>query len=135
MYILYDGNCDRPEIEISDSSGGLIKLGKLFLNISENFQVHAKQRQSDFYSESLEGLSVRLFKNEIIEETGLIKIFIENENLVFEGSQLALSKLGISLINYFHESSYKNEHFHLDYVEEDPLLAPTNCSIIFLCTG
>lgn len=56
MYILYDGNCDRPEIEISDSSRGLIKLGNFFLNISENFHLYAEQRQSDFYPENLESL-------------------------------------------------------------------------------
>ncbi|MEH1789025.1 hypothetical protein [Nostoc sp.] len=135
MYILCDGNWDRPEIEISDSSQGLIKLGRLFLNISENFKLQATQKKSDFYSENLEGLLVRLSQSKSVEKFDLLKIFIDNKNLVFEGSQSAFYKLGMSLLNYFHENSHKNEHFHLDYVEQDPLLAPTNCSIIFLCTG
>ncbi len=135
MYILCDANWDRPEIEISDSSQGLIKLGKLFKNISENFKLHPEQRQSDFYSENLESLSMRLSQSKNVEKSDLIKIFIDNKNLAFEGSQLAFHKLGMSLLNYFHENSYKNEHFHLDYVEQDTLLTSTNCSIIFLCTG
>jgi hypothetical protein len=83
MYILCDGNWDRPEIEISDSSQGLIKLGRLFLNISENFKLQATQKKSDFYSENLEGLLVRLSQSKSVEKFDLLKIFIVNKNLVF----------------------------------------------------
>jgi hypothetical protein len=135
MYILCDGNWDKPEIEISDSSQGLIKLGELFLKISKNFNLHAEQKQSDFYSENLEGFSVRLSESENIEKHDLLKIYIDNKTLVLEGSKLVFHELGMSLLNYFYENSCINEHFHLDYFEENHLIAPTNCSIIFLCAG
>lgn len=135
MYILCDGNWDRPEIEISDSSQGLIKLGKSFLTISQNLKFHACKKTSEFYSESFEGILVRLSQSKNANKSDWINIFIENKYLIFEGNRFAFYKLGMSLLNYFNENSKKNEHFHLDYVEGTSLLAPTKCCIIFLCTG
>ncbi len=68
-----------------------------------------------------------------LERLDLIKIYLNKRNLVFEGSKSAFHKLGMSLLNYFHKNSQKGEHFHLDYVEDDPLLAPTNTHVIFVC--
>lgn len=135
MYILFDGNWNRPEIEISDSPSGLSKLGTLFLGISQDLTLHAEQVKSKFYPENLEAISIKLLPMESPGGISLIKIWITNNRLIFEGSQSAFNKLGRSLLNYFNEDSKKGEHFHLNYVEGDPLLAPTNCYVIFLCTG
>lgn len=135
MYILFDGNWNRPEIEISDSPSGLSKLGTLFLGISQDLTLHAEQVKSKFYPENLEAISIKLLPIESPGGISLIKIYITNNRLIFEGSQSAFNKLGMSLLNYFNEDSKKGEHFHLNYVEGDPLLAPTNCYVIFLCTG
>jgi hypothetical protein len=134
MYIVCDGNWNNPEIEISDLSQNLIKLGELLLSINEDFNLHTVQTKSEFYAENIEAISIQLKQNKNAEQD-LIKIFIDNKNLVFEGSKLAFDKLGMSLLNYFNENTQKGEHFHLSYSEGDALLAPTNCHIIFLCRG
>ena len=134
MYILFDGNRDKPEIEISDSPLGLIELGEIFASITEDFISYSKKIKSEFYPENLEAISIKVSPIKNAEKLDLIKIYLREHKLVFEGSQSALYKLGMSLLNYFNEHSQKGEHFHLNYVEGDPLLAPTNCYIIFLCT-
>ncbi|WP_293354942.1 MULTISPECIES: hypothetical protein [unclassified Microcoleus] len=133
MYILCDGNWDRPEIEISDSPRGIIEQGELWESISEDLKLPAEKIKSEFYAENLETISMKLSPIKNPERLDLIKIYLNNKNLVFEGSKSVFHKLGMSLLSYFHENSQKGEHFHLDYVEDDPLLAPTNCHVIFLC--
>ncbi len=133
MYILFDGNWDRPEIEISDLPRGLIELGELCISISEDLKLHAEKVKSEFYPENLEGISMKLSSIKNSAGLDLIKIHLNQKNLVFEGSKSVFHKLGMSLLNYFHKNSQKGEHFHLDYVEDDPLLAPTNCHVIFVC--
>lgn len=135
MYILCDGNWDRPEIEISDLSQNLIRLGGLLLSINEDFKLQANPRKSEFYPENLEAISMRLIPSTNAEQLDLLKVFIDNKNLVIEGSKLGFYKLGSSLINYFSKNSKNGNHFHLDYVQGDCLLAPTNCFIIFLCNS
>ncbi|MGB7709921.1 MAG: hypothetical protein WBL95_10345 [Microcoleus sp.] len=132
MYILFDGNWDKPEIEISDSPRGLIELGELCESISEDLNLHAEKIKSEFYPENLEGIFMKLSSIKNPEGLDLIKIHLNQRNLVFEGSKSAFHKLGLRL-SYFHEDSRKNQHLHLDYLEDDPLLAPTNCHIIFMC--
>ncbi|MBD1839916.1 hypothetical protein [Coleofasciculus sp. FACHB-501] len=76
---------------------------------------------------------MKLFQSKNAEKLDLLRIFIDNKNLVIEGSKLGFYKLGTSLLNYFNKNSQNGEHFHLDYFSGDRLLAPTNCHIIFLC--
>ncbi|MEG4799418.1 hypothetical protein QUB63_04610 [Microcoleus sp. ARI1-B5] len=136
MYILFDGNWDKPEIEISDSSQGLIKMGQLLASISKDFKLYADKEDSEFYAENLELVSMRLSPSRKGEQLDLLKTFIFNNELVFEGSQLAFHNLGRSLLNYFSEDSKKGNHFHLDYIEGySLLLAPTNCHLIFMSRG
>lgn len=132
MYILFDGNWDRPEIEISDSPRGLIELGELCKSISEDLKLHAEKIKSEFYPENLEGISMKLSSIKNPEGLDLIKIQLNQRNLVFEGSKSAFNKLGMQL-SYFDGNSRNYEHLHLDYVEDDFLLAPTNCHVIFMC--
>lgn len=132
MYILFDGNWDRPEIEISDSPRGLIELGELCKSISEDLKLRAEKIKSEFYPENLEGISMKLSSIKNPEGLDLIKIQLNQRNLVFEGSKSAFNKLGMQL-SYFDGNSRNYEHLHLDYVEDDFLLAPTNCHVIFMC--
>ncbi len=135
MYILWNGNRDRPEIEISDSAQGLIKFGELLVNISENLDIRANPEKQKFYPENLDAVSIRLIQVNHSQNLDLLKIFLINKTLVIEGSKLALDKLGGGILNCFPENSPENSHFHFDYFEGDPLLAPTNCSIIVACIG
>jgi len=136
MYILFDGNWDKPEIEISDSSQGLIKMGQFLASISKDFKLYADKEKSEFYAENLEAVSMRLSPSRNGEQLDLLKTFIANNELVFEGSKLAFNNLGISLLNFFSQPSKKGTHFHLDCIEGySLLLAPTNCHLIFMCRG
>ncbi|WP_293128070.1 hypothetical protein [Microcoleus sp. bin38.metabat.b11b12b14.051] len=136
MYILFNGNLEKPEIEISDSSQGLIQMGQLLPSISKDFKLYASKEKSEFYAENLEAVSMRLFPSRNGEELDLLTTFMANNELVFEGSKLAFNNLGISLLNFFSQTSKKGDHFHLDYIEGySLLLAPTNCHLIFMCTG
>ena len=136
MYILFNGNLEKPEIEISDSSQGLIQMGQLLASISKDFKLYASKEKSEFYAENLEAVSLRLFPSRNGEELDLLTTFMANNELVFEGSKLAFNNLGISLLNFFSQTSKKGDHFHLDYIEGySLLLAPTNCHLIFMCTG
>ena len=136
MYILFNGNLEKPEIGISDSSQGLIQMGQLLASISKDFKLYASKEKSEFYAENLEAVSLRLFPSRNGEELDLLTTFMANNELVFEGSKLAFNNLGISLLNFFSQTSKKGDHFHLDYIEGySLLLAPTNCHLIFMCTG
>ena len=136
MYILFNGNLEKPEIEISDSSQGLIQMGQLLASISKDFKLYASKEKSEFYAENLEAVSLRLFPSRNGEELDFLTTFMANNELVFEGSKLAFNNLGISLLNFFSQTSKKGDHFHLDYIEGySLLLAPTNCHLIFMCTG
>jgi hypothetical protein len=135
MYILFDGNWNRPEIEISDSASGLSKLGTLFLGISQDLTIPAEQVKSKFYPENLDAISIKLLPMESPAEKSLINIYITNNRLIFEGSKSAFNILGRSLVNFFPEDSKKGDHFHLDDVGGNSLFAPPNYSLIFACTG
>ena len=133
MYILCDGHWDRPETEISDLSQSLISLGELLLSINRDFKLQANQTKSEFYPENLEAVLMKLLQSTKAEQLDLLKIFINNKNLVIEGYKVGFYKLGSSLLNFFNTNSQNGEHFYLDYVQGDRLLAPTKCHIIFLC--
>jgi hypothetical protein len=60
MHILFDGNWDNREIEISDSSDGLIELGNTFLHLNKNIMLDAEQEESDFYPKNIENISLKL---------------------------------------------------------------------------
>ncbi|MGC1245268.1 MAG: hypothetical protein WA865_03575, partial [Spirulinaceae cyanobacterium] len=140
---LFNGNWDVSEIEISDSPIGLIKLGKFFSNPNETSSLQAEKKQCEFYPENLESLSVRLCQsknNESWETTDSIKIItdstkiiITNKNLVLEGSKSGFDCLGKFLVNYFSQNNFEGKHFHLDYLEKDPLHKPRKCSLVFSC--
>jgi hypothetical protein len=64
------------------------------------------------------------------EKDNLLKFLLIKEKLICEGTKLAFSKLGESILNHFDETSATGDHLHLDYFEGNDLIAPTNCHVI-----
>lgn len=135
MYVSCDSNSKGHEIEIADSAEGMNQLGKLLLNIDKNLKIYTKKEKLGSYPEALEDILIRFLEEDNWQQLDLLKIFIEDKNLVIEGRKSAVDILGVSLTNFFNEDAKKYDHFHLDYWEGNGLLAPTNCSLIFMCLG
>ena len=133
MYINCSGNWERPEIEIADSAQSFNKLGKLLVNIDDNLKIYTNQEKGGPYPEALEALVIRLLEEDDLQQLDVLKIFVEDKNLVIESPKSGFDKLGASLTSF--EDAKKHDHFHLDYWEGNGLLAPTNCSLIFMCLG
>ncbi len=131
MKLFFDGNIDRPEIELSDSPDGLRNLGQLVLNLDKEIQLSAEQVCDDVYPYNLKGLVLKI--NSDRQGDDLLHISVAENNLVFEGTPIALEGLGQSLINCFDENTPDRYHIHLDYFPGSPLVAPTNCNLIIVC--
>jgi hypothetical protein len=131
--VLCSNNWTNPEIEISASPQGLIELGELLININKDLVILSTTQKSAFYPEAIQSLVMKFSTSSAVTRLDVLNVSIVDKSLVFEGSSEAFRKLGDSLLNYFDENSQSGEHFHLDYVEGDDILAPTNCSLIFVC--
>ncbi len=131
MKILFDGNLERPEIELSDSPSGLRHVGKLLLSLDKDVELSAVPEESYFYPYNLKGMVFKIYRDE--QSVDLIYISVMEEYLVLEGTPIALKKLGQSLLNCFTESSPDTSHIHLEYFPGSQLVAPTNCSLIIVC--
>ena len=131
MKLLFDGNFERPEIELSDSPAGLKNLGELLLDLNKEIELSAIPKESDFYPYNLQKIAFKINKDE--QGINLIYISVAEEYLVLEGTSIALRKLGHSLLNCFNENSPDTSHIHLEYFPGNQLVAPTNCSLIIVC--
>jgi hypothetical protein len=131
MYLLCDGDWDNPEIEISDSSENLVKLGKILNEFEESFEIKANDKKSEFYSDCLNNLVLDLMLN----GDDLLRVRIANHNLIFSGTLKAFQNISQSIINFFEGEVKEGDHFHLDYYEGNMVLAQTNCHLIFMCNG
>lgn len=69
------------------------------------------------------------------DEDDRVLVSLDDTQLSFSGTKLALNKIGDSLLNFFDENSVQDDHFHLDYYEENQILRKTNCHLIFVCEG
>jgi hypothetical protein len=130
MNILCDGDWERPEIEISDSISGLIKLGNILTNIHGEAEILSEHKTSPFYSENLDSLLLKRLVNPKDDDT--LDVVVFNKKLVLEGSDKALARLGISLLNVFHEDSQEGRHLHLSYFPGNGILSPTKCELIIV---
>jgi hypothetical protein len=130
MNILCDGDWERPEIEISDSISGLIKLGNVLTSVDSEVEILSEQKKSQFYSENLNGLLLK--KTLKPKDNDTLNIVIVDKKLVFEGSDIALSKLGMSLLDFFDEESQEGKHLHLNYFPGNGILSPTKCELIIV---
>lgn len=133
ILIVCNGKWKNPEIEISGNAKSLVNLGKLLNRLEKSCEIEAEQTKSSIYSENLKSLI--LTKSDDNEFKDLIKIYVKDRSLQIKGNQIALFKLGQSLINVFGDDAFDGEHIHLDYFEGGPLIAPTNCDLIVLCNS
>lgn len=131
MYLLCDGDWDSPEIEISASSKCLVKLGTILNGLDKSLDIEASSKESEFYPYCLD----QLVLNFMVKGDDLLTVKIVERHLIFSGTLKAFNKIGQSMINFFEGDVEEGEHFHLDYYEENTLLAQTNCHLIFMCSG
>ncbi|WP_017327152.1 hypothetical protein [Synechococcus sp. PCC 7336] len=131
MNILFNGNLENPEVDISDSASSLREIGNSLFNIDIEIEFMSSQEKSEFYPENLEKLIFR--KDITTDKSNLLSILIHQNNLLISGTDVALRKLGQSFLNFFDETCKENEHIHLDYYEGNDLIAPTSCSLTITC--
>ena len=133
MKLLFDPNPKGSEIELSDSPNGLRKLGQLLLNLDKEIELSADRTVSDddIYPCRFQGLALKL--NHDRQGENLLQISVAKDNLVIEGTSIALGILGETL-SEFDDDTPDGYHIHYDYFPGVPgLLAPTNCSLIIAC--
>ena len=131
MYLLCDGDWDHPEIEISDSSDNLVKLGTILNGLDKSLEIKASYQESEFYPYCLGNLVLNL----MVKGDDLLTVKIAERHLILSGTLKAFNKIGQSLINFFEDDVKEGEHFHLDYSDGNTVPAQTNCHLIFMCSG
>jgi hypothetical protein len=71
----------------------------------------------------------------MVKGDDLLTVKMIERHLIFSGTLKAFNKIGQSLNNFFEGDVEEGSHFHLDYYEENTILAQTNCHLIFMCNG
>ncbi len=128
-----DRNEERPEIVLLDSPDNLRKLGQSILNLDKEIELSADRTVSDddIYPCRFQGLALKL--NHDRQGENLLQISVAKDNLVIEGTSIALGILGETL-SEFDDDTPDGYHIHYDYFPGVPgLLAPTNCSLVIAC--
>ena len=129
MNVLFNGNDDAPEFEISATGPDLADLGQRLQNIKNDIFIRGSDKTCSIYSCTLKGLIFEL-KEDVVDE---VDVKLEHNALKFVGNEQALKDLGQSLLIYFEDDPNDQDHFHLDYFEGNMILKPTNFSIVFMC--
>ena len=135
MNLFCEGNLEaqRVEVEISNSYDGWMYLSKILCNATGTTEIPSKMDKDKVYPRNLKSMIV---KESSIQKKLKVYIDISKEKLIFEGSKECLSAIGNSIYSYFSDDVYDGLHFHLDYfppeIDSFCLLAPTNCSLIFV---
>lgn len=130
MNLVFDGNLSRPEIQMSGSPSRLREIGRILCEVETEIEIQAAQEKSEFYSENLHKLVIK--RKADVDPENLLSISLSQGNLVIEGTDIALRKLGQGLLD-FDDSTPDKYHLHLDYYEGSALVAPTNCNLIVMC--
>lgn len=131
MKVCFDGDKQSPEVEISGTALELKRLGESLVHeISELF-VESQGEADEYYPILLGGL--RCKRNESIPNPNLVEVGLKHSIFVIIGGREGLRKLGQSCINVFSDAE-DGEHMHLEYFEEQQLLAKTDYSLIFSCS-
>jgi hypothetical protein len=118
-------------IAIIGSSDELLALGSR-LSAEVSFSIQTDLSPSEFYPVVLTALAYHRV-SEIRGE--LIKVVLDGTILQFSSGPMAALKLADSLKNFFTGHTSRHSHFHLDPFENNGVLAPTNCSLIFQLGG
>ena len=127
-----DRNEERPGIVLLDSPDNLRKLGQSILNLDKEIELSADRTVCDY--PDLYNLRAIVFKiNDNKQSDDLLYISLAKDNLVIEGTSIALGNLG-EILSEFDDNTPNKYHIHLDYFPGVPgLLAPTNCSLVIAC--
>jgi hypothetical protein len=123
-----DGDLVSPEIEIAGRNSDFIGLANTLMSLACQLKIESSLNASNFYHHPIRAL---LFVVDGSED-GMLAVLMVDDTLSISGSHKALAKLAQSLINFFSVEPEDGAHFHLSYVEGDPLLRETKCHLIFV---
>lgn len=128
VYVVCDGDWDKPEIRISGAARSLANLGVLMNGVSGCVMLDIPILKNEFYPISLSVLVIDL----IDSENDRLTVVADKNKLKLTGTNLAFNKLGDSLINFFDDAANVGDHFQLDYFEGNEVLNDTSCHLIFI---
>jgi hypothetical protein len=128
MKIYYDDNPNGPTIEIAGVPTELLELGRAFLR-KDAIVLAGDKAPSRFYPVVMD----ELVFSPLLEREQLLRIAIEGQRLLLSAGAGAAESLGRSLENVFSGDVSEGQHIHLDYFEDNGLLAPTDFHLIFQC--
>ena len=129
MKIYFDDRGEQSTVAIEGNVPALLDLARSLRNEHE-FAIVCERGQGAPYSRLLDKL---IFKR-TSKGKGNITVAVEDDQLVLSGDVQAAEKLALSLENVFVAGCDKGTHFHLDYLDENSLLAPTKLGVIFQCS-
>ena len=129
IFIHFDGDVSKPEIQISGSWSALSEFGYFLNQLNCSQSINLKILQNEFYSRSIKYLDI-CFEN---NGNGLLTVTLHDQTLNIAGNYVAINKLADSLIDFFDEDSEIQDHFHLDFYEGNNILNETDCTLIFIC--
>lgn len=129
MNVLFNGNNDAPELEISGSGKQLSDLGERLKTATSDFYVKGSSKRCSFYSHPLDGLAFELNDSTV----DMLDVVIQDKVLKLSGNQQAFGNLGQGLLNFFEEDPTDKDHFHMDYFDGSLIERSINCSLVFMC--
>lgn len=131
--LLFSPNPKGDEICLYDSPDGLRKLGQSILKLDKEIELSADRKvcDDDIYPCRLKKLGLKI--NNDRQNDDLLHISVAENNLVIEGTSIALGNLG-EILSEFDDNTPNKYHIHLDYFPGvSGLLAPTNLSLVIAC--
>jgi len=129
IMVACDGDWNEPEIQISGSQGGLVAIGRLLSELTENCEIESNVLDGGVYQVRIPIISVHMTP----QEDSLLQVSADESSLKLSGDAGAIRKLGQSLVNFFSGDVEVGQHFQLDYYPGNQLLRETNCHLVFIC--
>jgi len=130
IYIVYDGQITNPEVQISGSAKALIEFGNLLSEIQVKTSLSLSISNNTFYPLNVKTLIIEPIRS----DNDRLAVMVDYQVLELRGTYLALDKLAGSLTNFFDTRSTRiNDHFHLNFYEENEDLNEPSCSLTFMC--
>jgi len=130
MNISSNSDVSNPEVEVSGKATEFLALGYELLRGKSDVNLESKGVLDQFYPVGLKALKCTV--ETASENPGQLRLKVNNLSLLIVGDAKALRNLGQSLINTF-TGATADEHMHLEYYEGNQLVAPSECSVIFMC--
>jgi hypothetical protein len=129
IYIACDDDWDEPEVQISGSVRELVSFGNILNKTESLIKLEVPTHENEFYPASIKVLVIETSQS----GDDRLTVTIDKSSFSLVGTNVALNKLGDSLINFFDDTSTIGEHFQLDYYEGNEILNETQCHLIFMC--